>query len=90
MHKINICAIQIVKAQLGFKPGGTEGNINMRNTTYTFMQSTRLEKKSTDKVSYKSKSVSVKRFRNIKMAKACRPVSNEGLCLLPGLTPHRH
>jgi hypothetical protein len=47
-------------------------------------------KRAIDKVSYKSKIVRVQRLINIKIAKVHRTVSNEALCILTGLTPHRH
>jgi len=43
--------------------------------------------KAIEKDSYKSKLARVQRLLNIKIAKACRTVSNVALCILTGLTP---
>ena len=40
-----------------------------------------------DKACYRQKLARVQRLINIKMAKACRAVSNEALCILTGQTP---
>jgi hypothetical protein len=45
-------------------------------------------RKAIDKASYKSKLVRVQRLINIKIANACRTVSNDALCILTGLTPN--
>ena len=64
MHKIDICAVQIVKTKLGAEKCRPEDNLHRRNTTSPPIWSTSVEK-AIYKASYKSKLIGVRRLKSI-------------------------